>query len=144
MPWGQNFSSFASLDLVKAASTAATSDVNSDSVDMAGYSGVVFFAEVATDAANNFLQAEQSAESAANFSAMEGSKAEVSANANVAGIDVYLPLERYVRVTAKRGTSTALGPIYALKYGPIRNHTANADAAEVEIVRVVSPDEGTP
>lgn len=110
-----NLSKRTKLTLVQAQATAATSTVETSSVDMEGWDGVIFFGKVATKATNNIATVEQS-EDDASFAALAVATVTPTVNGNSFLIDVFRPLERYLRVSVARGTSTALGDIYALQY----------------------------
>jgi hypothetical protein len=102
---------------VKTHSTAATSDVDSDSVDMAGYNGVMFRAYFGTPAANNLIKVQQSSDngSADDWSDVAGTSV-ASGSSNTVFVDVYRPTKRYVRIRALRGTSSTLESIWADRY----------------------------
>jgi len=133
------------LRLVKAASESATGDVNSDVVDMAGFDGVMFFTVIGTANAGNYIKAQQDA--AATFDDdpqdLEGTKVVAGADGEVVGVDIYKPLERYVRLAVTRTAATKVGEIYALQYQGRVKPTVNVVADTINIETHVSPDEGT-
>ncbi|MFO8012120.1 MAG: hypothetical protein R6X20_02325 [Phycisphaerae bacterium] len=129
------------VTLVKAQQTSAGTDVESDSVDMEGFEGVVFLAKIATANAANFLKAQQSSDDGSSdaFADLEGTKVVPGDDGDQAKLDIYRPRERYVRAVIDRGgASTATGDIYAVQYGARKAPIANDDAETH-----VSPAEGT-
>ncbi len=133
------------ITLVKAAQTAATTDFQTDIIDMAGFEGVVFFGTIATDNAANYIYAQQDTDSAGGtMAALEGTKVVAAADGQVVWLDIYKPEKRYVRVFVERGgASTATGDFYAIQYqgrkGLISNLVADELIGEIHI----SPAEGT-
>lgn len=122
--------------------TAGTSAVESDSVDMAqdgGYDGVLFFTSFGTANAGNKLHAEQSADDS-TFAELEGSEVSSGSADNEVFIDIHRPRERYVLVEATRGASSTLESIWAVLYrgkvSPVENVRAG-----VAGVRLEMPDE---
>ena len=128
---------------VKDHSAAATTDVESDGVDMAGFEGVIFMTSFGTAAADNLANAQQSTDNS-TFAALLGTAvAQGGASDEDVWIDIYRPLERYVSLHVDRGTSSTLESIWAIQYGarklPVDNTTTGTIAGEAH----VSPIEGT-
>jgi hypothetical protein len=129
---------------IKAASTAATTEVDSDVLDMQGYEGALFFTTIGTANAGNYIKAQSGTDATVTDAAdLEGTKVVAAANGQVVWLDIYKPQERYLRVAGIRGASTTLGEIYAIQYngrkGLETNLTTNVIIGELHI----SPDEGT-
>lgn len=133
--------------LVKVAdhSTAATSDVTSSSVNMAGYGSVLFLTSFGTAAANNTLKVQQSSDDGSTdaYSDLEGSSVSSGTSDEDVWIDVYRPTKQYVRVVAARGTSSTLESIWAIQYEasslPVDNTTSGTIVGE----SAINPAEGT-
>lgn len=128
---------------VKDHSTAATSAVESDYVDMAGFEGVVFITSFGTAASGNTLLAAQDSASGGSYTDLEGTSVTSGTSDEDVWIDVYRPTKRYVRAEAARGTSSTLESIWAIQYGarvqPVDNTTSGTIAGEAH----VSPAEGS-
>lgn len=123
---------------------AGTSDVNGAAFDMEGYDGVLITSRIATQAAGNFLQAEQGeASNLSDAAALAGSKALALVNNDRVSIDLYRPTERYVRGVLKRGTSTVSGDIVYVGYRDSNRPVTNTLTGHV-LTAVTSPAEGTP
>ena len=139
---GQMLSDFIKLTKVKDHSTAATSAVNSDGVDMTGYAGVVFLTSFGTAATDNTVEVAQSTDNS-SFADLLGTSVASGASDEDVWVDVYEPQERYVRLEVARGTSSTLESIWALQYGarsiPVDNTTTGTIVGESH----VSPAEGT-
>jgi len=134
------------IELAKAAQTAATSAIESDVIDMSGYDGVLFLTRFGTAAANNSVKAQQG--DAANLS----DAADLKGSSVVSGadptneavyVDIFKPTKRYVRLYVSRGTSSTLGEIWAIKYGPRKAPQVHAVSGTLTGETHVSPDEGT-
>lgn len=124
------------------AAVAGTSAVEAAILDMAGYEGVLFLTSFAVAAANNLLQLEQGAKAdgSDHTEIVDGAVAPGSSDEDQ-WIDLYRPRARYVRCIAERGTSSAMGDIWALQYGarnlPADNETAGTIAGQ----QLVAPDQ---
>jgi hypothetical protein len=108
--------------------TAGTSEVVSTYVDLQGWDGVVFFGTIATAATGNFLYVRQSTASdgSSGVSHLSGTRSIATSDGQLAQTCVHEPrqgLGRYAAASFIRGTSTALGEIFALRYrakkGPV-------------------------
>jgi len=140
---GKNLSNMTQLTRVKAASASAGAMVNSDSVDMLGWYGVLFFGSVATANANNFAHAAQSDDNAA-FNDLAGTKVVPATAGDSFLLDIYRPTGRYVRCSFDRtAANTAVGEIYALQYGSPRIRPGTHGSTILTLLSV-SPDEGAP
>lgn len=132
---------------VNNAAAAGTTDINTSSVDMAGYEGVrftVLFGAIVAGAVTS-VKAAQSADDS-TFNDLEGSAITVADDDDNQAfiIDVWRPVDRYVRVTIDRGTQNAtVDGVIAEQYGP-RVLAPTNDATTVGGQEVhTSPAEGT-
>lgn len=141
---GQNFLSGHSLDVVAPLSAAGTSEVASDSVDMSGWDGVVFFGTVDTANAGNKVHVAQGADDSADWEHLEGSEIVPGSNAEPWVIEVHQPIDRFLRAEVTRGVSTALGPIWAIRYRGRVSPAVHAAEFDDNVVMLASPAEGTP
>lgn len=128
--------------------TAGTSAVNSDGVDMdqdGGYAGVLFITSFGTAAANNTVNLAQSSDngSADDFTDLTGTSVSSGTSDEDVWLDILKPTKRYVRLEAARGTSSTLESIWAILYGarqlPVDNTTSGTIIGE----GAVSVAEGT-
>jgi len=123
-------------------SSAATSAINSASVDMLGYDGVIFITSFGTAASNNTINAAQ-CDDDSTFLDLEGSSVTSGSSDEDVFVEVYRPKDRYVRCEVARGTSSTCESIWAIQYGarkqPVDNTTTGTIAGELH----VTPDEGT-
>lgn len=109
------------IDRVMNAVAAGTSDQNSDSVDMAGFDGVLFIALLGTLTATQVtkLTAQHSADDS-TFAAITGGSTDAMADADsnkLLFVDVYRPQNRYVRAVVDRGTANAvIDGVLAIRY----------------------------
>jgi len=124
--------------------SAATSAVNSTAVDMTGYDGVLFLTTVAVANAGNYINAAQGAAADGSDAAdLAGSKVVCTGTPEALWIDVYKPIDRYVRLEVARAASTAVGEIYAFRYKGRILPEGNATAGKLTGKLLISPAEGT-
>lgn len=94
---------------------AGTTTIESSSIDMLGFDGVVFLTSYGTAAANNTATVEHSDASGSGFAATVALKTSGTSDEDVA-VDVQVPQKRYVRLSAARGTSSTLESVWAIQY----------------------------
>jgi len=136
-----NLSKDVKITMVKDAAVSAGTALNSDSVDMAGFEGVMFIGQIDTANAANFANVAQSSDDS-SFADLTGTKVVPGDNDDSFLIDVYKPGDRYVRCEVDRGgANTAIGPIYAIQYGAAVKPTSHG--ATIDAETHISPAEGT-
>jgi hypothetical protein len=139
----ENFKTDHKVILAKAAQTAGTSEVLSDVIDRDGFAAVAFVGSIGTANAGNYAKVLQGAASdMADGADLAGTKVVTGDNGDSFLIDVYQPVERYVRVSVTRTASTVTGDIYAVLYNPERKPVA-AQGATIDSEFHQSPAEGT-
>ena len=121
---------------------AGTTAVNSASVDMANYEGVVFLTSFGTAATDNSVNVAQSSDDS-TFDDLLGTKTGATASDEDVWLDIYRPSDRYVRLEAVRTTSSTLESIYAIQYGPKKLPVDNTTTGTIIGEAHVSPAEGT-
>lgn len=111
---------------VENAAVAGTSALTTDTIDMAGWTGVVFVAKLGDVTADSVLgfAAHDSDEASANFDDLEDPLAYTAAAADADNkllvLDVCRPTRRYVRAVLTRADQNAVvDGIWAIKYGPL-------------------------
>lgn len=116
----QQLSSIIKITKVKDHSTADTSAVNSDGVNMAGYEGVIFLTSFGTAAANNTVNLAQSSDdgSVDSYADIVSTSVTSGTSDEDVWLDIWRPREQYVRLEAARGTSSTLESIWAIQYSP--------------------------
>ncbi len=128
-----------------AVTAAGTTTIAGTIFDMSGFEGILWGVVFGTAATDNSVQAQQGA--AANMSDaadLIGTLVTVGASDEFVWLDLYRPLERYVRCEAVRGTSTTIVWGFAFQYGPRNKPTDNAVAGTLAGELHISPAEGTP
>lgn len=143
-----NLSANVKITKVKAATAAGTTDINSDSVDMQGFDGVLFFTTfgVITASAVTSIQADQSSDDS-SFNALLGTKVVVAADDDnqTFFLDIVRPGKRYLRLTVDRATQNAVvGEIYAIQYRARSKGITQNVTDKVTGELHISPAEGTP
>lgn len=126
---------------------AGTTDIEGVTLDMLGFEGVlieVTFGAI-TGSAVTSIKAQQGADSALSDAAdLEGTGQTIADDDDdqVFYIDLYRPLERYVRVYVDRGTQNAVvASATYFQYGAAKGPVSHATGVSGEIH--VSPAEGT-
>lgn len=125
--------------------SAGTSTVTSDAIDMQGYEELLVITSFGTAASNNTLKAQQSSDdgSSDGYSDLEGSSVASGTSDEDVWFHLYRPSKRYVKVVGTRGTSSTLESIWALKSGgrklPVDNTTSGTIIGESS----AEPAEGT-
>lgn len=134
------------ITVAAAAATSAGTAVTGAVQDMQGFDGVIFCVKIATVNAGNYLKAQQGQQSGGGDQAdLAGTKVVGLVDANLLILDVYKPLERYVRpVLIRGGANTVSGEIIAIRYRAHKQPTVNTVANASDAVTVISPAEGTP
>lgn len=141
-----NLSKNVKITLVQAPLADGQTDPDSAAVDMEGFEGVMFIGIVGTvtGAGTAALKASQSSDNV-NFNDLSG----VVANGAAGGsdkflvLDVYRPLDRYVRTTLTRAVANSVyGGTIALQYGAHKRPTVH-DAATIAAAAIlgISPSE---
>lgn len=120
--------------VVEASAAAGQSTLTTDTVDTAGWTGVVFVAALGDVTAASALDfaAEHSDESNANFAELAGALTHTADGTNADDklliLDVVRAEKRYVRATLGRGDANAVvSGIYAIKYGPKETPVAQGE-----------------
>jgi hypothetical protein len=141
-----NLSKNVKITLVQAPLADGQTDPDSAAVDMQGFEGVMFVGIVGTviGSGTAALKASQSSDNA-NFNDLSG----VAATGGAGGsdkflvLDVYRPLDRYVRTTLTRAVANSIyGGTIAIQYGAHKRPTIH-DAATLAAAAVlgISPSE---
>ena len=131
---------------VKDHSTADTTDVNSDTVDLqasGGWDGAMFLTSYGTAAANNLMHCETSDDDS-SWNDLAGGEIDLGgASDEDQWLDVYGNKERYIRVVAQRGTSSTLESVWAILYRGRSLPYSNLTIGTICGKALVSPAEGT-
>lgn len=127
------------ITVVKTTQATGTSAVNTDSVDMTGWDGVVFIGAFATANAGNYANLAQSSDDT-TFLDLEGTKQTPGTNGHLIAIDLFRPVDQYVRLEMVRaGATTVTETFYAIQYRGRKSPVTSVATQETH----VSPDEGT-
>lgn len=138
-----NLSKNVKVTKVIPAAGAGTGTTNGTEVDMSGWDGVMFVGgAIGTVNSGNYFKLQQDTVTGMGSAAdLEGTKLVPTVNANAVVIDLYRPLERFVRPVCVLGASSTLGDLYAIQYMAKEVPTSQATGIDTELH--VSPAEGT-
>lgn len=132
-----NLSSDAKLTMLKAITTAsATGAINSDILDMAGYRGVLFLANVGTANSSISLKAQAGTATGSLNDVTNSSVPCLSTGGNI-WLDLcdFGSSFRYVRAVLTREAATKAGNIWGIQYGarykPVDNTIADTITGEL-------------
>jgi len=141
-----NLSKNVKITMVQAPLADGQTDPDSAAVDMQGFEGVMFVGIVGTVTGSGTasLKAAQSSDNS-NFSDLSGVVATGAAGGSdkFLVLDVYKPLERYVRTTLTRAVANSIyGGTIAIQYGAHKRPTVH-DAATLAAAAIlgISPSE---
>ena len=136
-----NFLKNVKITMVNDAAASAGTAIDSDSVDMAGFDGVVFVDQMTTANASNFANVATSSDDS-SFNDLLGSKVTPGDSGDSWAIEIHKPLERYLRCEVDRGgANTAVGAIYAFQYTGRKVAVTQGTTIDSEIH--AGPAEGT-
>jgi hypothetical protein len=142
-----NLLSTAEFVRVENAAAAATTDIESDGVDISGFENIVFvvaFGAITANAVTN-VHLEQSTDNV-TFADLEGTSVTVADDDDnlLAVLEIHRPRERYVRCVVDRGTQNAVvDGIFAIKHNGTRYAPITQGATVLGSEIHVSPAEGT-
>lgn len=122
--------------------TAGTSAINSGSVDMTGYKGVIFFTSFGTAAVDNTIEAASSTDDS-TFADIAGTNVVPGASDEDVWVDVWGPPNRYVRCEIARGTSSTCESIWAIQYDPVTSPQDNTTTGTIAGEAHAQPIAGT-
>ena len=135
------------IKIVKIAdhSTADTTLITSSAVDMQGYTCALFITSYGTAASGNTFAIQSSSDdgSADAYTDLTGTEVGVSTSDEDVWEDICRPRERYLKVTAERGTSSTLESIWVIQYGARSLPQDNTTAGTIHGEQTNSPAEGT-
>lgn len=143
---GHSLGENAKITKVQATAASAGTAVNSSSVNMAGFEGVIFCASIGTANTGNFITAQQSSDdgSSDSFTDIAGTKVASDGTSTDLLVEVYQPREQYVRCHVDRsGTNTTVEAIWAIQFNPRKGKVDNTSPAAQEFETHLSPAEGT-
>lgn len=133
--------------ITPAAGVAAQTDIEGTEIDMANFAGVLFvctFGVITAGAVTSIKAQQDTATGMASAADLEGTAQTVAddADGDTFMIDVFEPLERFVRLYVVRGTQDAVvANALAFQYGGRVRPTTNGATVSFELH--VSPAEGT-
>jgi hypothetical protein len=141
-----NLSSIVKITKVKDHTTAGTTDVESDIIDMQGYEGVMFLTSLGTAAADNLIKVQQNtANSTSGMADLTGTGVTSGASPSNEDlwVDVYRPRERYLRAVVVIDTPSTCESVWAFQYGARETPVDNTTSGTITGESWASPAEGT-
>lgn len=124
--------------------SAGSTDVESDILDMAGYETVVFMTSFGTAATDNTFKARGAAtNSSAALADLAGTLTAPGASDEDVSECLVRPQLRFVQAYVTRGTSTTVGDIWAVQFGARYRPVTNTIAGTILTKTVVEPIAGT-
>lgn len=133
---------------VSAASAAGTSTIDSSPVDMSGWEGVLFLTTALAITAGGVQSMKAQQDTAVGMGAaadLTGTGVTIADDDDnqTFWLDIYRPLERFVRVRILRATqNSAFGEIYAIQYRPRTKPVSNNVTDTITGEKWLAPVEG--
>lgn len=125
--------------------TAGTSTVTSDAIDMNGYDSVMVLSSFGTAASNNTVKLQASSDDGGSddYSDLEGTSVASGSSDEDVFVDLRQAPKRYIKAVYARGTSSTLESVWAFLYNarslPVDNTTSGTITGEQH----TAPAEGT-
>lgn len=125
--------------------TAGTSTVTSDAIDMSGYDGCLIVSSFGTAASGNTVKLQQSSDDAAAdaYADLTGTSVTSGTSDEDVWIDIQQPKERYLKAVFARGTSSTLESVWAILYNPRSLPVDNTTSGTIVGETFIAPAEGT-
>lgn len=130
---GHYLTSNVKVTKVKDHSTAGTSAIVSDEIDMAGYESVMFLTSYGTAAANNLVTVYAGDTSGATAATTTTCTSGTSDEDIV--IDLFRPGYRYLTFSAARGTSSTLESMWVIQYGARTKAVTNVVSGTLQVAQ---------
>jgi hypothetical protein len=109
------------IDDVKVTTVASvatgTSTITGTALDMAGFEGALFIVRLGSPATNNNLRVSQCDTVGGSYADLTGTLVGNHATDNPLIVDVYRPLERFLKYVVTRGTTTTIDSVVIVQYG---------------------------
>lgn len=132
------------LTKVIPATAAGTSTIAGTTLDMSGFEGVTFFGSFGTSASNNGISVAGGTDSGGSgASDLLGTSVLCNGTGKEVGGDLIKPTQRYITVSALRGTSTTIDGVWALQWGAKTVAINNTVTNTRNVEQWVSPAVGT-
>ena len=108
------------LDDIKITTVAptatGTTTIDGSALDMAGFDGALFIVRLGSPATNNNLRVRQCDTSGGTYADLASSKVGDHATNTPLIVDVYRPLEQFLKYQITRGTTTTIDSVVIIQY----------------------------
>jgi len=125
--------------------TAGTSTVTSDAIDMAGYDAVLVLSSFGTAASGNTVKLQQSSDdgSTDTYDDLTGTSVTSGTSDEDVWVDLQRPQKRYIKAVFARGTSSTLESVWAILYRPRNPPVTNVTSGTIIGEKHLTEAEGT-
>lgn len=125
-----------------APTVTGTTTIDTTSLDMAGWDGIVYIVRLGSPAVNNNIRVQQDIVTAMGAAAdLIGTLVGNHATDNPLILDIRRPIEQFVRCRITRGTTTTIDTVVAIQYRGRTRPSVQPSGTQIE--RWASPIEGT-
>jgi len=93
-----------------------TTTVDGSALDMSGFDGALFIVRLGSPATNNNLRVQQCDTSGGSYADLAGSKVGDHATNTPLIVDIYRPLEQFLKYQVTRGTTTTIDSVVIIQY----------------------------
>ena len=108
------------IDNVKVTTVApvatGTTTITGSALDMAGFDGALFIVRLGSPATNNNLRVQQCDTTGGSYADLASSKVGDHATNTPLIVDVYRPLEQFLKYQVTRGTTTTIDSVVIIQY----------------------------
>lgn len=108
------------LDDIKITTVASvatgTTTITGSALDMAGFDGALFIVRLGSPATNNNLRVQQCDTTGGTYADLAASKVGDHATNTPLVVDVYRPLEQFLKYQVTRGTTTTIDSVVIIQY----------------------------
>lgn len=118
-----------------------TSTITGAALDMAGFSGALFIVRLGAPATNNSLKITQCDTTGGSYADLTGTSVGSHATDNPLIVDVYRPLEQFLKYVITRGTTSTIDIVTIIQYGARSRPVTQPTGTQIEYFNW--PIEGT-
>ncbi len=127
---------------VVAPAATNTTTITSTAIDMAGYQGAIFIVRLGSPATNNSVKIQQCDTTGGSYADLTGTSVGSHVSDNPLIVDVYKPLEQFLKYVVTRGTTTTIDSVTIIQYGA-RGVRPVTQPSGTQTEKYYAPVEGT-
>jgi hypothetical protein len=118
-----------------------TTTITGSALDMAGYDGALFIIRLGSPATNNNIRVQQCDTTGGTYADLTGTLVGNHATDSPLVVDVYRPLEQFLKYQVTRGTTTTIDIVTIIQYNSRNRPVTQPSGTQTE--KFYHPVEGT-